>query len=79
MLAAISGMARAGESQADLACSTAQDVEAGPVAMVHLGHRVPDGFTAIGRRGVSQPRIPGRVVSRPRNLEVTNLEIPGRC
>ena len=25
-------------------CSTRTDVEAGPVALVHLGHRVPDGF-----------------------------------
>ena len=26
------------------AAVVASDVEAGPVALVHLGHRVPDGF-----------------------------------
>ena len=30
--------------RSDLAVFNAQDVEAGPVALVHLGHRVPDGF-----------------------------------
>jgi carotenoid cleavage dioxygenase-like enzyme len=35
---------RARENRSDLAVFTATDVEAGPVALVHLGHRVPDGF-----------------------------------
>ncbi len=35
---------RAGENRSDLAVFNATDVEAGPVALVHLGHRVPDGF-----------------------------------
>ena len=32
------------KTAATLRCSTPRDVEAGPVALVHLGHRVPDGF-----------------------------------
>ena len=35
---------RARENRSDLAVFNARDVEAGPVALVHLGHRVPDGF-----------------------------------
>jgi carotenoid cleavage dioxygenase len=35
---------RARENRSDLAVFNATDVEAGPVALVHLGHRVPDGF-----------------------------------
>ncbi|MGY3444452.1 MULTISPECIES: carotenoid oxygenase family protein [unclassified Bradyrhizobium] len=35
---------RARENRSDLAVFNAQDVEAGPAALVHLGHRVPDGF-----------------------------------
>ena len=35
---------RAAENTSDLAVFNAGDVEAGPVALVHLGHRVPDGF-----------------------------------
>jgi carotenoid cleavage dioxygenase len=35
---------RAGENRSDLAVFNATDVEAGPVALVQLGHRVPAGF-----------------------------------
>jgi carotenoid cleavage dioxygenase-like enzyme len=35
---------RASENRSDLAVFNATDVEAGPVALVQLGHRVPDGF-----------------------------------
>jgi carotenoid cleavage dioxygenase len=35
---------RARENTSDLAVFNATDLEAGPVARVHLGHRVPDGF-----------------------------------
>ncbi|WP_291692108.1 carotenoid oxygenase family protein [Bradyrhizobium sp.] len=35
---------RARDNVSDLAVFNATDVEAGPVALVHLGHRVPDGF-----------------------------------
>ena len=35
---------RARENRSDLAVFNATNVEAGPVALVHLGHRVPDGF-----------------------------------
>ena len=35
---------RARENRSDLAVFNAQDIEAGPTALVHLGHRVPDGF-----------------------------------
>jgi len=35
---------RAGENCSDLAVFNATGVAAGPVALVHLGHRVPDGF-----------------------------------
>jgi carotenoid cleavage dioxygenase-like enzyme len=35
---------RANENTSDLAVFNATDVDAGPVALVHLGHRVPDGF-----------------------------------
>ncbi|WP_166306119.1 carotenoid oxygenase family protein [Bradyrhizobium sp. 2S1] len=35
---------RARENRSDLAVFNAQNVEAGPTALVHLGHRVPDGF-----------------------------------
>ena len=35
---------RAAENVSDLAIFNATGVEAGPVALVHLGHRVPDGF-----------------------------------
>jgi len=35
---------RAGENRSDLAVFNATGVEAGPVALVQLGHRVPDGF-----------------------------------
>jgi carotenoid cleavage dioxygenase-like enzyme len=35
---------RAQENRSDLAVFNATDVAAGPVALVHLGHRVPDGF-----------------------------------
>jgi carotenoid cleavage dioxygenase-like enzyme len=35
---------RARENRSDLAVFNATDVEAGPVALLQLGHRVPDGF-----------------------------------
>jgi carotenoid cleavage dioxygenase-like enzyme len=35
---------RARENRSDLAVFNAQDIEAGPVTLVYLGHRVPDGF-----------------------------------
>ena len=35
---------RAGENRSDLAVFNATDVAPGPVALVQLGHRVPDGF-----------------------------------
>src|SRR5665647_1811476 len=35
---------RARESRSDLAVFNARDIQAGPVALVQLGHRVPDGF-----------------------------------
>jgi carotenoid cleavage dioxygenase-like enzyme len=35
---------RARDNRSDLAVFNATDVAAGPVALVHLGHRVPDGF-----------------------------------
>jgi carotenoid cleavage dioxygenase len=35
---------RARENRSDLAVFNAQDVSSGPVALVKLGHRVPDGF-----------------------------------
>jgi len=35
---------RAAENVSELAVFNATDVAAGPVALVHLGHRVPDGF-----------------------------------
>jgi len=35
---------RAQENRSDLAVFNSTDVEAGPVALVQLGHRVPDGF-----------------------------------
>jgi carotenoid cleavage dioxygenase-like enzyme len=35
---------RARENVSDLAVFNAGDIEAGPAALVHLGHRVPDGF-----------------------------------
>jgi carotenoid cleavage dioxygenase-like enzyme len=35
---------RARESRSDLAVFNATDIETGPVALVQLGHRVPDGF-----------------------------------
>jgi carotenoid cleavage dioxygenase-like enzyme len=35
---------RAAENRSDLAVFNATDVEAGPLALVQLGHRVPDGF-----------------------------------
>jgi len=35
---------RARENRSDLAVFNATDVAAGPMALVHLGHRVPDGF-----------------------------------
>ena len=35
---------RAAENTSELAVFNATDVESGPVARVHLGHRVPDGF-----------------------------------
>ncbi len=35
---------RARTNTSDLAVFDATDVEAGPAALVHLGHRVPDGF-----------------------------------
>ena len=35
---------RARENRSDLAVFNATDVDAGPIALVHLGHRVPDGF-----------------------------------
>ena len=35
---------RARENRSDLAVFNATDVDAGPVALVRLGHRVPDGF-----------------------------------
>jgi carotenoid cleavage dioxygenase-like enzyme len=41
---------RARENRSDLAVFNATDVEAGPVALVRLGHRVPAAFTAIGWR-----------------------------
>jgi carotenoid cleavage dioxygenase len=35
---------RAAENRSDLAVFNATDIEAGPVALVQLAHRVPDGF-----------------------------------
>jgi carotenoid cleavage dioxygenase-like enzyme len=35
---------RARENRSDLAVFNAMDVGSGPVALVQLGHRVPDGF-----------------------------------
>jgi carotenoid cleavage dioxygenase-like enzyme len=35
---------RARENRSDLAVFNATDVDSGPVALVHLGHRVPDGI-----------------------------------
>ena len=35
---------RARENRSDLAVFNATDVDSGPVALVQLGHRVPDGF-----------------------------------
>jgi len=35
---------RARDNCSDLAVFSATDVTAGPLALVHLGHRVPDGF-----------------------------------
>ena len=35
---------RARENRSDLAVFDATDIEAGPSALVHLAHRVPDGF-----------------------------------
>ena len=35
---------RARTNESDLAIFNATDVEAGPLALIHLGHRVPDGF-----------------------------------
>jgi carotenoid cleavage dioxygenase-like enzyme len=35
---------RGRENRSDLAVFNATDIEAGPVALVHLAHRVPDGF-----------------------------------
>jgi carotenoid cleavage dioxygenase-like enzyme len=35
---------RASENRSDLAVFNATDIKGGPVALVHLGHRVPDGF-----------------------------------
>jgi carotenoid cleavage dioxygenase len=35
---------RAQENRSDLAVFDARNVDAGPIALVHLGHRVPDGF-----------------------------------
>jgi carotenoid cleavage dioxygenase len=40
----LSAVWRARENRSDLAVFDAKNVEAGPVALVHLGHRVPDGF-----------------------------------
>ena len=40
----LSAVWRAQENRSDLAVFNARDVESGPVALVHLGHRVPDGF-----------------------------------
>ena len=35
---------RAATNTSDLAVLNATDIASGPVALVHLGHRVPDGF-----------------------------------
>ena len=35
---------RARENRSDLAVFDATEIAAGPIALVHLGHRVPDGF-----------------------------------
>jgi carotenoid cleavage dioxygenase-like enzyme len=35
---------RARENRSDLAVLNATDIASGPIALVHLGHRVPDGF-----------------------------------
>ncbi len=35
---------RGRENRSDLAVFNAGDIEAGPVALVQLAHRVPDGF-----------------------------------
>ena len=35
---------RAGGNTSDLAVFNATDIASGPVTLVHLGHRVPDGF-----------------------------------
>ncbi|THD70801.1 MAG: carotenoid oxygenase family protein [Bradyrhizobium sp.] len=40
----LSAVWRARENRSDLAVFNATDIEAGPVALVQLGHRVPDGF-----------------------------------
>ena len=40
----IAAVWRARENRSDVAVFNAQDVESGPVALVKLGHRVPDGF-----------------------------------
>ncbi len=78
---------RAAENRSDLAVFNATDVEAGPVALVQLGHRVPDGFlTAIGsarrdscvrRRGKPLPRHFGtRRFARARNDNAISELIP---
>ena len=58
---------RARENRSDLAVFNATDVEAGPVALVQLGHRVPDRLSRqLGRGGVSRAQGQcGRRIIRP--------------
>ena len=57
---------RANENTSDLAVFNATDVEAGPVALVHLGHRVPDGFHGNWVGAAEPPRAgPGSLKRKP--------------
>jgi carotenoid cleavage dioxygenase-like enzyme len=55
----LSAVWRAATNCSDLAVFNATDIGAGPVAVVHLGHRVPDGFHGnwLAR---PEPSFPGR-------------------
>jgi hypothetical protein len=82
----VSAVWRAQENRSDLAVFNAQDVESGPVALVHLGHRVPDGFHGnwVGA-GVNQNTVISgasrsdelRCASAHRESGDCKLEIPG--